>query len=134
MKSSGRGLAAVAAAVGLTVGALAADTPPPAGVDPVAWVAGHWTQLLAAAAAGLAWRTLARVDRKFDVLFRWKDDVDRVVGVHSQVWGHGDGCGPLWVHHREDGAAAIHFRAADHPGLCERCRKLSGRVLPEEAG
>lgn len=123
-----------AAAFGLVAGSLvvtalawasdAAQAP-----DPVGWLARHWTQTVTGVAAFLVVWYVRRLDEKFAVLFAWKTEVDGVLGVHAQVWGHGEGCGPIWVHHRADGQSALHFRASDHPGLCERCHGLQGRVV-----
>jgi len=98
--------------------------------EPLLWVGQHWTGLVTALAAFFLVHYVRRIDGKFQVLFDWKTGVDLRLGVHDEVWNHGDGCGPLWVHHRSDGASALHFRSSDHPGLCERCRELQGHVLP----
>jgi len=112
----------------MSVAALAATDAAKA-PDPLAWATSHWTQLTAAVAAFFALHYVRRIDKKFDVIFEWKKGIDRRMGVHDQVWEHGDGCGPFWVHHRSDGASAIHFRSTDHDDLCDRCQALQGRVV-----
>lgn len=92
------------------------------------WLANHWSQSLMTVTAAMVVYYVRKIDRKFTTLFRWKDEVDKVMGVHEEVWNH-EGCGPLWVHHRGDGQSSLHFRQADHPGLCERCRALAGKVI-----
>jgi len=99
---------------------------------PTGWVMDHWIHILSAAAAFFVVHYVRRMDQKFDVLFEWKHQADERFGVHDQVWGHGGGCGPLWVHHRGDGRTAIHYRDGDHPGLCTKCKELHGQVIQVE--
>lgn len=116
----------------LLLSALAWASEAAVAADPWEWLRDHWTQSVTGVAAFFVVWYVRRLDEKFAVLFAWKTEVDGVIGVHAQVWGHGEGCGPIWVHHRDPGQSVLHFREGDHPGSCTRCRALQGRVIPAD--